>query len=109
MQELRELQATPLWPPIAADAEASMGDLRALSKYDFRPDRFRHLLMPVMLQIGTESPRHLYVTDALAAVLPDARIEELAGQAHEGMTTAPSVYAEAVTRFLLGWFAPPGF
>ena len=27
-----------------------------------------------MLQIGTESPRDLYVTDALAAVLPDVHI-----------------------------------
>ena len=44
---------------------------------------------------------HSYVTDALAAVLPNARIEELPGQAHEGMTTAPQMYAEAVARFLL--------
>jgi hypothetical protein len=42
-----------------------------------------------------------YVTDALAAVLPDVRIQELAGQAHEGMTTAPEMYAEAVSRVLL--------
>jgi pimeloyl-ACP methyl ester carboxylesterase len=101
-EEVRELRATPLWPPIVADAEASMGDLRALSGYDFQPGRFRHLMMPVMMQIGTESPRELYVTDALAAALPHARIEELAGQAHEGMTTAPSMYAESVSRFLLG-------
>jgi pimeloyl-ACP methyl ester carboxylesterase len=57
--------------------------------------------LPVLLQVGSESPRHLYVTDALAAVLPDARIGELPGQAHEGMTTAPEMYAEAVSRFLL--------
>jgi pimeloyl-ACP methyl ester carboxylesterase len=80
----------------------TVGDLRALSRYDFKAERFRELRVPVMLQIGTESPRGLYVTDALAAVLPDARIEELPGQAHEGMTTAPEMYAKAVTRFLLG-------
>ena len=57
--------------------------------------------MPVMLQIGTESPRELYVTDALAADLPDVRIEELPGQAHEAMTSAPLMYARAVSRFLL--------
>jgi pimeloyl-ACP methyl ester carboxylesterase len=51
--------------------------------------------------LETESPRDLYVTDALAAVLPDVRVQELPGQAHEGMTTAPEMYAEAVTRFLL--------
>jgi pimeloyl-ACP methyl ester carboxylesterase len=102
VNELDELRATELWTPIVADAEASLGDLRALSRYDFKPERFRDLQVPVMLQVGTESPRDLYVTDALAGVLPDVRIEELPGQAHEGMTTAPKMYAEAVCRFLLG-------
>ena len=57
--------------------------------------------MPVLLQIGTESPRDYYVTDALASVLPDVPIGELEGQAHEGMTTAPEQYANAVRQFLL--------
>jgi pimeloyl-ACP methyl ester carboxylesterase len=101
VETLDELRATELWPPIVADAEASLGDLRALSRYDFQAERFRELCVPVLLQIGTESPRDLYVTDALAAVLPNVRIQELPGQAHEGMTTAPQMYAEAVSRFLL--------
>ncbi|MGC2580017.1 MAG: hypothetical protein WA376_20800, partial [Terrimicrobiaceae bacterium] len=69
--------------------------------YEFAAERFRELRVPVMLQIGARSPRDLYVTDALAAVLPDVRIQELPGQAHEGMTTAPKMYAETVSRFLL--------
>ena len=101
VDELNELRTTELWPPIVADAKATLHDLRALKSYDFRAERFRALRVPAMLQIGTESPRHLYVTDALAAVLPDVRIEELPGQAHEGMTTAPDMYAASVTRFLL--------
>jgi pimeloyl-ACP methyl ester carboxylesterase len=101
LEELNELRATELWPPILADAKASLRDLRALSEYDFDAQRFRDLRIPVMLQVGTESSRDLYVTDALAAVLPDVRIDELHGQAHEGMTTAPEMYAEAVSRFLL--------
>ncbi len=101
VEELDELRATELWPPIIADAKASLGDLRALSRYDFKAERFRELPVPVMLQIGTKSPRDLYVTDALAAVLPDVRIAELPGQAHEAMTTAPEMYARTVSRFLL--------
>ena len=101
VRELDALRATALWLPIVADAEASLGDLRALSRYDFRAERFHELRVPVVLQIGTESPRALYVSDALAAVLPDARIQELAGQAHEGMTTAPEMYAAAVSCILL--------
>ena len=101
VQELDELRATSLWPPIVSDAKASLEDLRAINRYEFHPERFQSLQCPVLLQIGSESPRHLYVTDALASVLPNARIEELPGQAHEGMTTAPAMYAESVTRFLL--------
>jgi pimeloyl-ACP methyl ester carboxylesterase len=99
--ELEDIRKTAAWPPIVADAAASLHDLRALSRYDFRAKRFRQLRIPVVLQIGTESPRHLYVTDDLAAVLPDVRIQELPGQAHEGMTTAPEMYAKAVYSVLL--------
>jgi pimeloyl-ACP methyl ester carboxylesterase len=101
VEELDAVRATELWPPIVADAKATLGDLRALVQYDFKAERFRDLRVPVLLQFGTESPRDLFVTDALAGVLPDARIEALPGQAHEGMTTAPDQYAESVTRFLL--------
>jgi hypothetical protein len=79
LDELNELRATEPWPPIIADAEASLRDLRALSGYDFDVQRFRDLRVPVMLQIGTESPRELYVTDALAAVLPDVCIQDRLG------------------------------
>lgn len=99
--ELDAVRASELWPPIVTDAKASLGDLRALSRYDFQAARYRELQVPVVLQIGTESPRDLYVTDALAAVLPNVSIQELPGQAHEGMTTAPEMYAEAVSRVLL--------
>jgi pimeloyl-ACP methyl ester carboxylesterase len=74
---------------------ASLGDLRALARHRFDPERFSALTMPVLLQTGTESPPDIYVTDALAAVLPDAAIGPLKRQAHEGMTTAPDQYAEA--------------
>jgi pimeloyl-ACP methyl ester carboxylesterase len=102
VQDLNALRATALWPPIVSDAKASLGDLRAINKYRFNPERYREMPFPVLLQIGSESPRDLYATDALMAVLPGARIGELPGQAHEGMTTAPEMYADAVIRFLLG-------
>ncbi|MGH9632292.1 MAG: alpha/beta fold hydrolase, partial [Bryobacteraceae bacterium] len=101
MDEINTLRATELWAPILADAKATLGDIRARARYDFKPDRFRELTMPVLLQIGTESPRDLYITDSLSLVHRDVRIQELEGQAHEGMTTAPELYAEAVSRFLL--------
>lgn len=96
---LEELRGTALWPSIVSDAKATLGDLRALGSHPFEPDRFRGLRIPVMLQVGTESPRDFFVTDALASALPDVRIEELPGQGHDGMMTAPDRYAESVSRF----------
>lgn len=99
--ELDRLRAEGLWEPIVADAKATLGDLRALAGSRFDPEQYRTLRVPTLLQIGSESPRQLYVTDALAAALPNARIEQLKDQAHEGMTKAPGLYAESVMRFLL--------
>jgi hypothetical protein len=99
--ELDAVRASALWAPIVADAPASLRDFRALRAYRFDPARFANLDIPVLLQIGSESPRHCFATDALAAVLPNVRVETLAGQAHEGMTTAPDLYADTTTRFLL--------
>jgi pimeloyl-ACP methyl ester carboxylesterase len=105
--ELDAVRASELWAPIVADGPATLGDLRALGAYPFDPRRFAELDIPVLLQIGSESPRDLYVTDALAAVLPRAKIDTLAGQAHEGMTTAPELYARTTMRFLLAAATDP--
>ena len=99
--DVEAVRATPFWDMWTADAIPSLNDIRALAAYRFDADSYRSLAMPVLLQIGTDSPREIYVTDALAAVLPDVRIGQLEGQAHEAMTTAPDMYATAVTDFLL--------
>jgi pimeloyl-ACP methyl ester carboxylesterase len=99
--ELEPLRTSGLWPPIVADAQASWGDICALRSHEFRAEAYRGLTMPVCLQVGSESRHDLYVTDALAAELPDAHLTVLHDQAHEGMTTAPQQYAAAVSAFLL--------
>jgi pimeloyl-ACP methyl ester carboxylesterase len=94
------LRGTPDWEAAVSDAPATLGDLRALSRFAFDPERFGSLDMPVLLQTGSESPPDFYVTDALAAVLTDVTLGPLDGQAHEAMITAPERYADAVCRFL---------
>ena len=89
-----------IWGPILDDAEATVQDLRAIREYDFDASRFESIAIPVLLQIGSESPRELYATDDLAWVLREVIIGVLEGQAHEGMTTAPEQYADAVIQFL---------
>ena len=102
VEELEGLQATELWPPIVADAPATLGDLRAIHGYAFPLEQAEQVQRPTLLQYGSESPAELYLTEALAKALPQVQVEALAGQAHEGMTTAPEQYIESVLRFLLG-------
>jgi pimeloyl-ACP methyl ester carboxylesterase len=99
--EVNEIRASEFWAFWTADANATLNDLRALTNHRFDAARYRSLNMPVLLLIGTGSTRDLYLTDALAAVLPDVRIRELEGQAHEGMTTAPALFVDAISSFLL--------
>jgi pimeloyl-ACP methyl ester carboxylesterase len=89
------------WEVWTSDAAASLHDLRAVVNHQFDANRFRRLEIPTLLLTGSESPRELYLTDPLAAVLPNARIHILEGQAHEGMTTAPDQFAETISDALL--------
>ncbi len=98
--ELAEMRETPLWPQFVAQAPPTRHDLLALPRHGFDPKRFAGVDMPVMLQIGTESRREAYATDALAAVLPNARIAELPGQGHDAVFTAPELFARQVIDFL---------
>ena len=100
--EVAQIKATPFWNVWTADAKATLCDVRALAAYQFDASRFGMLTMPVLLLVGSESPREIYVTDALAAVLPDVRVATLEGQAHEGMTTNPEQFVDTIARFLLG-------
>ena len=98
--EVEMIKSTPFWNVWTVDAKATLNDLRALIRYKIDVNRCRSLDFPVLLLIGTESPRDIYLTDALNAVLPNSTIVALEGQAHEGMTTAPAQFIEAISSFL---------
>jgi pimeloyl-ACP methyl ester carboxylesterase len=54
-----------------------------------------------LLVAGGDSPEFLRRSiEALAAALPTARVEVLAGQQHAAMDTAPQLFADAVLGFL---------
>ena len=101
-EEIKEIKKTPFWDVWIADAKATLNDLRALTRWAFRSGDYASLTMPVQLLIGSDSPRELYATDDLAAVLSDVRITTLEGTAHEGNTMVPEQFVEKVSEFLLG-------
>ncbi len=62
--DIAALRATPGWEVWTSDAAATLHDLRSVVAHRFDADRFRGLEMPVLLMIGSESPRR---------VVPDRR------------------------------------
>jgi len=105
-EEIDEIKTTPFWSVWITDAPATLNDLRAVQHLRFNAEDYRSLTMPVQLIVGSESPRENYVTDPLAAVLPNARVTTLEGTAHEGMTMVPEQFVAKVSEFLLGVPAP---
>jgi len=101
-QVVDAIHASPFWPVMTADAPATLCDARTLARYDFDPSRVIGLTMPVLLLLGSESPRENYVTDALAGVLSNQQIVTLQGQAHIAHVMAPQVFVDTVSAFLLG-------
>ena len=51
--------------------------------------------------VGSASPDRVRIgSEAIAAALPNARVEYLQGQQHTAMVDAPAAFAETVIRFL---------
>jgi pimeloyl-ACP methyl ester carboxylesterase len=86
-------RSTAKWAEIRADC-------LALTTYQPRYAALGALDLPVRLVGGERSAPYFRVTlDALAAALPDARIEIVPGAGHMLHAEAPSRFTELVTRF----------
>ena len=98
--ELEGLRQSAIWPQTVEDAPYTLHDMRAQRRYGFDARDFAELHLPVTLQIGTESPRSYFATDALLSTMPDARVQELPGQGHDAMLMDPDLYARLLLQDL---------
>jgi pimeloyl-ACP methyl ester carboxylesterase len=94
------LRQSPIWEGFCADGQASMHDFRAMRSHRFDPAAFRALEAPLLLLTGAQSPRDLYVTDALLASVPRATEARLEDQAHGAMLTGPRQFVDALLAFI---------
>lgn len=103
--ELDRARRLPAWQGRVAAAHTLLREERASAAYQFDPDRFTALAVPTLMLLGSDSPPFLQSsTEAVAAALPDARVEVLAGQQHVAIDTAPDLVSTLVLDFL----AEPG-
>jgi pimeloyl-ACP methyl ester carboxylesterase len=99
--ELTALRAQPAWPARVAAAHTIARELRAIPQVPFDPARAAGIAVPTLLLTGSDS-RDPFAADigAVAAALPDARVEVLDGHQHVADILAPDLFAHHVVAFL---------
>jgi pimeloyl-ACP methyl ester carboxylesterase len=89
------------WPDRVATAHTIVREVRGTHFYRLRPERLRAMAVPTLMLLGGESPRkHQAASPAVAAALPNARLEVLPGQMHIAIHLAPRQFLDAVLPFL---------
>lgn len=82
------------------NARSVLQELTAYRAYEFDVRDFARVTIPALLLLGEKSPPfNRVITDTLHAVLPNSRIETLAGQGHGAMMSAPQMLADALAAY----------
>jgi pimeloyl-ACP methyl ester carboxylesterase len=101
--ELEVLKRSPAWLARLAAVHTIPRELRAINDYGTDLQRFRSFSVPTLLLLGGASlPRRRLRMEALAGLIPNARLIELVGQGHAANQTAPHLLAEAIDTFVGG-------
>jgi pimeloyl-ACP methyl ester carboxylesterase len=96
--EIEQLKSRPEWSARLASAHTMPRELKSVDWMEFDEDRLRRVSAPTLLLVGELGPD--WQPERVAAVLPNARIAVLPGQAHAADMFAPEVVAEALLAFL---------
>lgn len=100
-EDLDRFRRSQLWSHIVSLAPTMPPEFDALMEFEFEVKRYGALKFPLLLLVGSESPPRLReLSDALARIVPDARVVELEGQQHGANLTAPDLFVAEVTKFL---------
>jgi pimeloyl-ACP methyl ester carboxylesterase len=101
--EVARLRELPNWQARLAIVPTIPREIRAARDLWFEPDYLARISTPILLLLGSDSPRRFgEAIETLAEGLPNARVEILAGQKHQAMDTAPALFVNAVRTFLAG-------
>jgi pimeloyl-ACP methyl ester carboxylesterase len=100
-QVLKAIRTSKGWPRLCHLAPTWTRELEAMDAIT-SVESYGALRCPVLLLGGAVSPEHPYHDSmrALAAVLPEARVEALPGQDHLGLRGAPQLVARLIADFL---------
>jgi pimeloyl-ACP methyl ester carboxylesterase len=98
--ELDLLKTHPAWQARVAAAHTITREADAEELYGLNLSRLGALKVPTLLLVGGESPAHFREAVArIHSAIPRSVVQELSGQQHIAMDTAPELFVEAVATF----------
>ncbi|MGB5157235.1 alpha/beta fold hydrolase [Desulfobacterium sp. N47] len=101
LKELSAIQNMSAQPMKAAVARTIVRESRLVDRYCFDSERLGKLNIPVLLIVGSKSPKHWHISSkTLQKALPDSRLFILDGQHHTAIQTAPDLLVEEIVGFL---------
>jgi pimeloyl-ACP methyl ester carboxylesterase len=96
-QAIDEFRRAPVWPVRASMTPTWAREIRAMDAFGDDLDRFAALETPTLLVIGELSPPWLTDTSrALQRAIPNSRLVEIAGHAHDAYLTGPDAMASVI-------------
>jgi pimeloyl-ACP methyl ester carboxylesterase len=91
------------WPVSIAAAHTIQRECQIVDGYTFDPARFRRMLVPTALFVGSISPQPQHdIAATVHAALPDSQIVLLQGEHHMAPNTSPDMFARETLQFLSG-------
>lgn len=100
--EIEQWRTTSIFPSRVAAAHTIPREYRAVEGYQLMPERFQNMKVPALLLVGGDSPSFFQTNiENWHAALPNSQIISLSGQQHIAMDTAPDLFVNAVTSFLV--------
>lgn len=99
---IERLRTTPAWDAQIETAGTIPRELRCSAVYGDDPAYLRSIQNETIFLLGSESlPGFHTTTSTLLNLLPNSRLSVLEGQQHSAMLTAPALFSQEVSRYLL--------
>jgi pimeloyl-ACP methyl ester carboxylesterase len=101
-EAVETLRQAPGWPALASMTPTGAREVHAMDHFGDDLDRFAAVTTATLLVVGELSPPWLTDTSRrLQHALPNSRLVELPGQAHDAYLTDPQAMAEAILPAIL--------
>ncbi|MGW1720715.1 alpha/beta fold hydrolase [Streptomyces sp. NPDC002156] len=102
-EAIEAFRHSPVWATRASMTPTWAREVRAIDAFGDDLDRFARLTMPTLLVTGEFSPPVLLdISQRLQEALPNSRLAQIPGHAHEAYLTAPETLAEEILSFVAG-------